>query len=52
MLANGKTAHLVTNNQTSLVIELKSGEYVILGTSDTNAFAESFSQNVYALKSP
>ncbi len=51
-LANGKTAHLVTNNQTSLVIELKSGEYVILGTSDTEAFAESFSQNVYALKSP
>jgi hypothetical protein len=51
-LANGKTAHLVTNNQTSLVIELKSGEYVILGTSDTNALAQCFSQNVYQLTSP
>jgi hypothetical protein len=51
-LANGETAHVVTNNQTSLVIELKNGEYVILGVSDMNAFAESFSRNVYQLSSP
>ncbi len=48
-LANGKTAHVVTCSQTCLAIELKNGEYVILGTSDTNGLASSFSQNVYQL---
>jgi hypothetical protein len=51
-LGNGKTAHVVTNNKTSLIIELKNSEYVILGTSDIEAFTESFSQNVYQIKSP
>jgi hypothetical protein len=51
-LANGKTAHVLSCNQTSLIIELKNGEDVILGTSDTNALAESFSQNVYQIKNP
>ncbi len=49
-LANGKTAHVITNNQTSLIIELNTGDYVILGTSDTEALAASFSQNVCSLK--
>lgn len=51
-LANGKTAHVVTNNPSSLVIELKNGEYVILGITDMNALTESFSQNVYHLSPP
>jgi hypothetical protein len=49
LLSNGKTAHVLTCSQTCLAIELKNGEYVILGTSDTNALATSFSQNVYQL---
>jgi hypothetical protein len=51
-LANGKTAHVVTNNPSSLIIELKNGEYVILGISDMDALTASFSQNVYQLSSP
>ena len=51
-LGNGKMAHVVTNNKTSLIIELKNGEYVILGTSDIEAFTESFSQNVYHINPP
>lgn len=51
-LANGKTAHVVTNNPSSLVIELKNGEYVILGISDMDALTASFSRYVYPLSSP
>jgi hypothetical protein len=51
-LGNGKTAHVLSCNQTSLVIELKNGEDIILGTSDTNALAASFSQNVYQITAP
>ena len=48
-LGNGATAYVVSNNSTDLIIQLNSGEYVILGTSNTNAFATSFSRSVYPL---
>ncbi len=48
-LGNGATADVVSNNSTDLIIQLSSGEYVILGTSNTNALATSFSQSVYPL---
>jgi hypothetical protein len=48
-LRNGDTANVVSNNSTDLIIQLKNGEYVILGTSNTNALATSFSQSVYPL---
>ncbi len=51
-LGNGHTAHVLTNNNTSLVIELTNGEYVILGVSDMDALTASFSQNVYPLTNP
>ena len=51
-LGNGKTANVVSNNPTDLILQLNNGQYVILGTSNTTALASSFSQNVYQLKSP
>ncbi len=48
-LRNGNTAYVVSSNSTDLIIHLYSGEYVILGTLDTNALATSFSQSVYPL---
>jgi hypothetical protein len=51
-LGNGKTANVVSNNLTDLIIQLNNGQYVILGTSNTAALASSFSQNVYQLKPP
>ncbi len=51
-LGNGHTAHVLTNNNTSLIIELTNGEYVILGISDIDALTTSFSQNVYSLQQP
>ncbi|MGA3291157.1 MAG: hypothetical protein ABSD42_13065 [Candidatus Bathyarchaeia archaeon] len=48
-LENGGTAYVVSNNSTDLIIKLSSGEYVILGTSNTNSLATSFSQSVYPL---
>jgi hypothetical protein len=50
-LGNGKTANVVSNNPTDLII-LNNGQYVILGTSNTTSLATSFSQNVYPLKAP
>ena len=50
-LGNGKTANVVSDNPTDLIIQLNNGKYVILGTSNTAALASSFSQNVYPLKS-
>jgi hypothetical protein len=50
-LGNGKTAYVVSDNSTDLVIQLTSGEYVILGTSNTNALAEGFTQYVHPLTS-
>ena len=49
-LGNGKTAYIVSNNSTDLIIQLDSGKYVILGTSDTSALVTRFSQSVYPLK--
>jgi hypothetical protein len=46
-LGNGNTAYVVSNNSTDLIIQLNSGEYVILGTSNTNALAQAFSKQVY-----
>lgn len=51
-LGNGATAYVASNNSTDLIIQLNNGQYVILGTSNTNVLAASFSQNVYPLKSP
>lgn len=48
-LGNGKTAYVVSSNSTDLIIQLNSGEYVILGTSNTGALATSFSHSVYAI---
>ena len=51
-LGNGATAYIASTNSTSLIIQLKTGEYVIVGNSNTDALARSFSENVYELKSP
>ncbi|MGD0449503.1 MAG: hypothetical protein ABSA79_00425 [Candidatus Bathyarchaeia archaeon] len=51
-LGNGATAYMASTNSTDLIIQLKSGEYIILGTSNMSTLAASFSQNVYPLKSP
>ncbi len=51
-LGNGATAYVASTNSTDLIIQLNSGQYIILGTSNTGALAASFSQNVYLLKSP
>ena len=45
-LSNGATAHVVSANQTDLVIELDSGLYLVLGTSNTNALVSDFAANV------
>jgi hypothetical protein len=50
-LGNGATAHIATTNSTCLIIQLKNGEYLIVGMQDTQALATSFSQNVHALTS-
>ena len=45
-LGNGATAYIASTNSTSLIIQLKTGEYVIVGNSNTDALARSFSENV------
>jgi hypothetical protein len=49
ILENGASAYIVTTNSTSLIIELKDGTYLIVGNQDTQAIANSFSQNVHPL---
>jgi len=49
-LGNGAKAYVVSDNSTDLIIQLNSGEYVILGTPNTNTLATTFSQLVYPLK--
>lgn len=49
-LGNGDTAYVVSSNSTDLIIHLNTGDYLILGTSNTNALASSFSQSVYPLQ--
>jgi hypothetical protein len=51
-LGNGATAYIASTNSTDLIIQLKNGEYVIVGTSNTAALARSFSENVCELKLP
>ena len=48
-LGNGHTAYVVSDNSTDLIIQLKNGDYAVLGASRTNALATSFSQSVYNL---
>jgi hypothetical protein len=48
-LGNGATAYVASTNSTNLIIELKNGEYIIVGNQDTQAIANSFSQNVHSL---
>lgn len=45
-LSNGANAHVISNNATNLVILLKSGLYIILGSNDTKQLATDFSSNV------
>ena len=52
ILGNGATAYVASTNATNLIIELKNGEYIIVGTSDTQALANSFAQNVHTLLTP
>jgi hypothetical protein len=49
-LDNGPTAFVVSDNSTVLVIHLDSGEYVILGTTDTNELVSAFSQSVHPVE--
>ncbi len=51
-LGNGHTAYVATNNQTVVAAELTNGNYLVLGTSNTQAFADSFSTLVYPLANP
>jgi hypothetical protein len=48
-LGNGASAYVATTSSTCLVIELKTGEYLIVGNQDTQTIANSFSQNVHQL---
>jgi len=48
-LGNGASAYVATTNSTCLIIELKTGEYLIVGNQDTQTIANSFSQNVHQL---
>jgi hypothetical protein len=49
-IGNGATAYVVSNNSTDLIIHLNTGNYLILGTSNTNALALGFSQLVYPIQ--
>ncbi|MCL2643484.1 MAG: hypothetical protein FWD52_08270 [Candidatus Bathyarchaeota archaeon] len=51
-LGNGATAYIASTNSTNLIVELKTGEYLIVGTTDIQALADSFAQNVYPLQTP
>jgi hypothetical protein len=51
-LGNGAKGYVATTNSTCLIVELKNGEYLLIGTSDTQTLANSFSQNVYSLTTP
>jgi hypothetical protein len=48
-LGNGATAYVVSSNSTDLIIQLNSGKYVILGTSNTAALVAGFSKSVYSI---
>lgn len=45
-LSNGATAHVVSVNQTDLYVELNTGLYLVLGTTNTGALASDFAANV------
>jgi len=49
-LGNGAIAYVVSTNSTSLIVELVNGEYIIVGSSDTQTIAGSFSRNVQSLQ--
>jgi hypothetical protein len=51
-LGNGAIAYVASVNSTDLIIKLNSGEYLIVGTQNTQTLAQSFSENVYPIKSP
>lgn len=46
-LSNGAGAHVVTDNATVLVIEMKSGLYLVLGTPNTDALVSAFNSDVF-----
>lgn len=45
-LSNGQAAYVVSDNATSLVIEMASGPWVVLGTNNTMELASAFNSNV------
>lgn len=45
-LSNGAAAHVVSVNQTDLFVELNTGLYLVLGTSNTAALAADFAADV------
>jgi hypothetical protein len=49
-LGNGVTAYVVSNNSTDLIIHLDTGDYLILGTSNTYTLTASFSQSVHPVQ--
>jgi hypothetical protein len=49
-LGNRATAYVVSNNSTDLIIQLDTGNYLILGTSNTNTLTQKFSQSVYPVQ--
>jgi len=51
-LENGATAYVTTTNTTCLVIQIEDGDYLIVGTQDTQTLANSFSQNIHSLTKP
>jgi hypothetical protein len=51
-LGNGATAYIASTNSVNLIVELKTGEYLIVGTSNTQVLVDSFAQNVHPLQTP
>lgn len=48
-LGNGKTANIVSENSTDLIVQLNNGNYLILGTKNTGNLASIFNQKVHPL---
>jgi hypothetical protein len=49
-LGNGETVYIISSDSTDLIIHLDTSDYLILGTSNTDALASSFSQSVHPLQ--
>ena len=49
-LGSGATAYIASDNSTSLVIQLLTGRYVIVGTDDTSLLVSAFSETVHPVQ--